>query len=67
MSTVAGGGGGTLSGDVDGMGTLARFNNPVGASSLSNGDLVVVDTGNNIIRRISASGPKHTQAQPHCL
>ncbi len=56
MSTVAGGGGGTLYGYVDGVGAMARFNVPQGVSSLSTGDLVVADTVNNIIRRITSPG-----------
>ncbi len=56
MSTVAGGGGSTLTGYVDGIGAVARFLNPWGISSLSSGDLVVTDNNNHIIRKITSSG-----------
>ncbi len=56
MSTVAGGGGNSLSGYIDDVGTLARFKGPGGILSLSTGDLIVADTGNNIIRKIKSSG-----------
>ncbi len=66
VSTVAGGGGSTLSGYVDGVGAVARFNYPNGILYLSTGDLVVADHNNNIIRKITSSGmytPTHTHIQ----
>ncbi len=56
MSTVAGGGGSTLTGYVDGVGSAARFNGPNDISSLFNGDLIVADTGNNLIRKMVSTG-----------
>ncbi len=56
VSTLAGGGGGTLTGYVDGIGAVARFNNPRGVSFLSTGDVVVADTNNHLIRKITSSG-----------
>ncbi len=56
MSTVAGGGGGSLFGYVDAVGAVARFNAPNGILHLSTGDLVVADQNNNIIRKITSSG-----------
>ncbi len=60
MHTVAGGGkknGGLgISGNKDGSGTTALFNNPVGigyVKDASGGYLVVADQGNNAIRKIS--------------
>ncbi len=71
VSTVAGGGGSTLPGNVDGVGAVSRFSGPYGISSLSTGDLVVADTHNHIIRKITSSGlytPTHirtTHAYTH--
>ncbi len=62
VSTLAGGGGGTLLGYVDGVGTVARFNGPYGIASLSSGDVMVADTYNNNIRKITSSGV-HEQTQ----
>ncbi len=56
VSSIAGGGGSTLFGYVDGVGSVARFHNPVGVSLLSTGDLVIADTTNNIIRRMTSTG-----------
>ncbi len=56
VSTVAGGGGSSLSGYVDGVGSLARFCQLSGISALSTGDVVVADTNNQIIRKITSSG-----------
>lgn len=41
---------------LDGKRRKARFNNPGGIACSPNGDLYVSDTGNQIIRRIDASG-----------
>ncbi len=68
VSTVAGGGGGTASGYVDGKGAMARFNVPTGISSLSTGDLVVADFGNHIIRKITSTGMySHLQLSHLCI
>ncbi len=56
VSTVAGGGGNNLYGYVDGVGALVRFNGPVCVSTLTTGDLLIVDYSNNMIRRITSSG-----------
>ncbi len=56
VSTVAGGGGSTLFGYVDGVGSVARFNGPHGISSLSTGDLAIVDRTNHIIRKMTSTG-----------
>ncbi len=53
VSTVAGGG---STGYVDGVGAVARFYLLWGMTSLSNGDLVVADSGNHMIRRATSSG-----------
>ncbi len=56
VSTVAGGGGSTLNGYVDALGAVARFQNPQAIYSLPTGDLVVADTTNNLIRKMTSSG-----------
>lgn len=43
-------------GSADGQGGAARFNSPGGLATLSDGALLVADEGNNVVRRISASG-----------
>jgi sugar lactone lactonase YvrE len=50
------------SGYVDGTGTAARFTSPAGVAVDSTGNLYVADTGNHIIRKISASGSVSTVA-----
>ena len=57
VSTVAGS---TVSGYVDGVGTMAKFNNPIGISVDSTGNAWVADNGNNMIRRINTAGRVHT-------
>ncbi len=59
VSTLAGGGGGTLTGFVDGVGAEARFTSPSGITALSSGDLVIADTNNNIIRLMTSTGTIH--------
>ncbi len=54
--TVAGGGGGTLYGYVDDVGTAAKFFYPEGLASTSTGDIIVADTYNHLIRRVFSSG-----------
>ncbi len=56
MSTAAGGMGSVVSGYLDGMGTLTKFSYPSGVFSTSVGDIIVADTGNNIIRKILSTG-----------
>ncbi len=56
MSTLAGGGGSNVHGFNDGVGALARFYNPRGISALPTGDLVIADTFNHVIRKISTTG-----------
>ena len=53
VSTVAGS---TASGYVDGVGTVARFNNPIGISADSAGNVWVADMRNNMIRMIDTAG-----------
>ncbi len=48
VSTVAG----TSIGFADGLSTVAKFNNPIGLAFNSNGNLIVCDWGNNLIRKI---------------
>ncbi len=49
LGTLAGGG---RPGNVDGSGTNALFSSPLGVRLLSNGDLLVADSENNVIRWI---------------
>ena len=53
MSTIAGS---AQAGYVDSPGSLARFNRPRGLAVHPNGDLIVADTENNVIRAISPMG-----------
>ena len=53
-SLLAGGGGNF--GNVDGVGTAARFNYPNGVAVHASGDVYVADTRGNSIRRISPAG-----------
>ena len=57
VSTVAGS---TVSGYVDGVGTVAKFNYPNGISVDSTGNAWVADYNNNMIRRINTAGRVHT-------
>ncbi len=41
---------------VDGVGSVARFNRAVGVAADGLGNVYVADTGNNMIRKISAAG-----------
>ena len=56
VSTVAGAG----QGDVDGDAFSAKFNTPCAVASLSDGSLIVADTGNNKLRRITPTGQVST-------
>ena len=60
VSTVAGG-----FGYVDGVGTVAKFNNPNGISVDSTGNAWVADSYNNRIRRINTAGRVHTCMHTH--
>jgi hypothetical protein len=53
LSTVAGGGG--ISGYLDATGTSARFNNPQGLFLDSYNNIIVIDSGNNRIRKITGN------------
>ena len=53
MSTVAGS---TVSGSVDGVGTMAKFNKPRGVAVDYAGNVWVADFENNLIRKISKAG-----------
>ena len=59
VSTLAGLAGSTNS--VDGMGTEARFNHPIGVAA-RDGVVYVADTGNHTIRKITADGRVSTLA-----
>jgi sugar lactone lactonase YvrE len=50
VSTIAGNG---TAGHIDGKGTSAEFNYPIGVTIDSNGNLYVADSGNNRIRKIT--------------
>lgn len=58
VSTLAGG----TPGAADGTGTSAQFLNPHGIALGSDGALYVADSGNNCIRRVTASGIVSTWA-----
>lgn len=62
VSTVAGSGG-TL-GNLDGTGTAARFDLPCGVAVTPSGDLVVADTGNHFLRRVTPAGVVTTFTAP---
>lgn len=50
------------SGNIDGMGTQARFNAPQGLASDAAGNVYVADKGNTTIRKISSTGAVSTLA-----
>jgi sugar lactone lactonase YvrE/RNase P/RNase MRP subunit p29 len=54
VTTLAGTAG--VSGSTNGIGTAATFNIPYGLTVDGNGNVYVADFGNNLIRKISASG-----------
>lgn len=60
VTTLAGSAG--LPGSTDGTGTSARFNAPSGLALLANGDLLVADSGNATIRKITPAGVVTTVA-----
>ena len=59
VSTVAGGAG---AGERDGVGAAARFNGPVGVAVDTAGNVLVADTYNDRIRRITPDGTVSTLA-----
>jgi alpha-tubulin suppressor-like RCC1 family protein len=58
LSTVAG----SVAGNVDGTGTAASFNDPRGLAMNGRGELLVADSANHAIRRISPNGAVRTIA-----
>ncbi len=54
VSTLAGAP--EISGFANGNGSNARFNSPKDIAVLPNGDLVVADSGNHVIRRVTRAG-----------
>ncbi|MDB5101376.1 MAG: pknD [Cyanobacteria bacterium RYN_339] len=53
VSTLAGNG---TSGNADGVGADARFHDPQGIARDAQGNLLVADTGNNLIRKVTPAG-----------
>ena len=60
VTTLAGQPG--IPGYQNGVGTAALFNEPSGLAVAASGDLFVADSGNSVIRRISATGLTSTYA-----
>lgn len=60
VTTLAGIAG--VSGDSNGTGTKARFNEPMGIEFAPNGNLYVADLGNFMIRKVSRDGVVRTHA-----
>ena len=60
VSTLAGSA--NLVGSVDGRGSAARFNQPVGLAADSANNIYVADTGNSTIRKITPDGTVSTLA-----
>jgi len=54
VTTLAGGA--QISGFADGTGTAARFNNPFGVAVDGSGNIIVADSGNHVIRRVTTAG-----------
>ncbi len=55
MSTLAGGNS-ALAGYLDAVGSLARFNQPTAVAMTISGDVMVADSNNNVIRKVSSTG-----------
>ena len=64
VSTVAGS---TVSGYVDGVGSVAKFNNPFGVSVDSAGNAWVAEYSNHKIRQINTAGRVHTCIHTYIL
>jgi sugar lactone lactonase YvrE len=62
VSTVAGSAG--SAGNADGTGNAARFDQPCGLAVAPSGDLVVADTGNHLLRRVTTGGVVTTFTAP---
>jgi len=60
VTTLAGSGG--LSGSVDGQGNVARFDHPSAVSLDSAGNVYVIDTSNQTVRKITSGGTVTTLA-----
>ncbi len=56
VSAFAGGGGSSVSGFADGMGLSATFNSPIGVALTSAGDVIVADSNNDLIRKVTSTG-----------
>lgn len=61
-SVFAGPSTGSAAGSTDGLGSLARFNQPLGLTLDSTGNLYVTDSGNQTLRRITPAGDVFTIA-----
>ena len=60
VTTLAGGAG--VCGRADGVGGVARFNNPSGVAVDDVGNVYVADTGNQLLRKVTPSGEVTTLA-----
>ncbi len=60
VSTIAGSAGQT--GNLDGVGLVARFNTPTGLAVSPSGAIYVADSSNHVIRQLSPSGQTSTLA-----